>query len=90
MSYCISITQPHTTMTRTPPETDLEIRTEFSDRYNYFSFMTMVAQCKNRASQKAVCAYARRMMVVLGYPAETATWDDAQTINYAQNIVMMG
>jgi hypothetical protein len=77
-------------MSRIAPETDSEIKAEFSDRYNYFSFMTMVAQSKGRSSQKAVCAYARRMMVVLGYPAETATWSDDQTINYAQNIVMMG
>lgn len=77
-------------MSRIPPETDADIKAEFSDRYNYFSFMTMVAQIKGRPSQKAVCAYARRMMVVIGYPAVTATWSDEQTINYAQNIVMMG
>lgn len=77
-------------MSRIPPETDADIKAEFSDRYNYFSFMTMVAQSKGRSSQKAVCAYARRMMVVIGYPAVTATWDDEQTIRYAQNIVAMG
>jgi hypothetical protein len=29
-------------------------------------------------------------MIVLGYPAVTASWSDEQTINYAQNIVMIG
>jgi hypothetical protein len=30
------------------------------------------------------------MMVVIGYPADTASWNDEQTIRYAQNIVAMG
>jgi hypothetical protein len=70
--------------------TDSEIKAEFSDRANYFSLMVEVARCKNTRYQKAWCNYARNVMVVLGYPAVTATWSDDQTINYAQNIVAMG
>ena len=70
--------------------TDSEIKAEFSDRANYFSLMLEVSRCKNTGYQKAWCNYARNVMVVLGYPGETATWSDDQTINYAQNIVAMG
>ena len=72
------------------PQTETEIRNEFSDRGNYFSFMCMVSQQKGTRHEAVTCEYARRVMIVLGYPIETATWDNARTINYAQNIVMMG
>lgn len=77
-------------MSRTIPQTDAEIRTEFSERSNYFSFMCMVSQSRGQRYEASVCAYARRMMIVIGYPAVTATWNDEQTVNYADNIVMMG
>jgi hypothetical protein len=77
-------------MSQTLPQTDSEIRNEFSDRGNYFSLMCAVNNARGGAYEAAWCRYARRVMLVLGYPAETASWDDARTIMYAQNIVMMG
>ena len=77
-------------MSRSTPTTPAEIKAEFADRSNYFAFMCAVADSKNTPVQKAWCSYARKVMIVMGYPSETATWSDEQTINYAQNIVMMG
>jgi hypothetical protein len=77
-------------MSKALPNLDSEIKAEFSDSANYFSLMLEVARCKNTGYQKAYCNYARKVMLVLGYPGVTATWSDDQTINYAQNIVAMG
>lgn len=77
-------------MSQALPQSDADIRSEFSDRANYFSLMCAVNNARGGAYEAAWCRYARRVMVVLGYPAETASWGDKQTINYAQNIVMMG
>lgn len=77
-------------MSQALPQSDAEIRTEFSDRANYFSLMCAVNNARGGAYEAAWSRYARRVMVVLGYPAVTASWSDEQTINYAQNIVAMG
>ena len=74
----------------TLPTTTEAIRTEFADRYNYFQLCRMVAQTSGTKDQPFAAAYLRKAMLVLGYPSETETWDDARTIVYAQNIVMMG
>jgi hypothetical protein len=71
------------------PTTTESIRTEFTDRYNYFRLCSMVARAAD-ADKPFAAAYLRKAMVILGYPQETASWDDARTITYAQNIVMMG
>ena len=77
-------------MSQALPQSDADIRSEFSDRANYFYLMCAVNNARGGAYEAVWCRYARRVMVVLGYPAETASWGDKQTINYAQNIVMMG
>ena len=77
-------------MSQNLPQTEAEIRTEFTDRGNYFFLMCAVNDARGGAYQAAWCRYARRVMLTLGYPAETASWSDEQTINYAQNIVAMG
>ena len=74
----------------TLPTTNETIRTEFSDRFNYFSLCRMVAQTAGTKDQPFAAAYLRKAMLVLGYPQETATWDDAKTVRYAENIVVMG
>jgi hypothetical protein len=76
--------------TRSLPSTAAELKVEFADRANYFAFMVQVAQSKNTPDEKAWCEYARKLMVVLGYPSETYTWSDEQTLNYAENIVAIG
>lgn len=72
------------------PNTPETIRAEFADRYNYFSLCRMVAQTAGTKSEAPATRYLREAMVILGYPQETASWDDARTVGYAQNIVMMG
>ena len=77
-------------MSRNLPTTETEVRAEFSDRYNYFTLMRMVSESRYSSDQRRWCSYARRVMLVLGYPAETAEWSDVQMCNYADNIVVMG
>lgn len=77
-------------MSNALPQTDEAIRAEFSDRFNYFSLMRMVASTRGTKSENLACAYARRVMLLLGYPAETATFDDSRVIRYAENIVCLG
>jgi hypothetical protein len=77
-------------MSQALPQSDAEIRNEFSDRGNYFHLMCAVNDARGGAYQASWSRYARRVMIVLGYPAVTASWSDEQTINYAQNIVMIG
>jgi hypothetical protein len=77
-------------MSRSLPNTADEIKTEFADRYNYFTLMRMVSQSRGSSDQRGWCSYARRVMLTLGYPSETAEWGDIQMCNYADNIVMMG
>ncbi len=72
------------------PTTTETIRAEFADRYNYFRLCCMVAKTDGTKDQPFAAAYLRKAMLALGYPQETATWDDARTVMYAQNIVMMG
>ena len=72
------------------PTTTETIRSEFTDRYNYFRLCCMVAKTDGTKDQPFAAAYLRKAMVILGYPQETASWDDARTVGYAQNIVMMG
>ena len=77
-------------MSRSCPTTNAEIIAEFADRQNYFAFMCAVADSRGTPCEKSFCSYARKVMVIIGYPAVTATWNDEQTIRYAQNIVAMG
>lgn len=77
-------------MSNTLPQSETEIRAEFSDRANYFWFMVMVAEQRGTKNETATCAYARRVMLALGYPSETAAWDNSRVLRYAQNIVAMG
>lgn len=79
----------HTNMSTLPTTTET-IRTEFADRYNYFRLCCMVAGTAGTKDQPFAAAYLRKAMLVLGYPQETSTWDDARTIVYAKNIVTMG
>lgn len=72
------------------PTTTETIKAEFTDRTNYFSLCCMVADTAGTKDQPFAAAYLRKVMVILGYPQETASWDDARTIGYAQNIVVMG
>lgn len=72
------------------PNTTEAIRAEFADRYNYFCLCTMVAKTAGTKSEVPAARYLREAMIVLGYPQETSSWDDARTIGYAQNIVMIG
>lgn len=72
------------------PTTTETIRAEFADRYNYFRLCCMVAKTDGTKDRPFAAAYLRKAMLALGYPQETATWDDARTVMYAQNIVMMG
>lgn len=74
----------------TLPTTNETIRAEFSDRFNYFSLCRMVALTAGTKDEPFAAAYLRKAMIVLGYPQETATWDDAKTVRYAENIVVMG
>ncbi len=77
-------------MSQALPQTETEIRNEFSDRANYFSLMCAVNNARGGQYAAAWCRYARRVMLTLGYPAETANWSDEQTLRYAQNLVAMG
>ena len=77
-------------MSRTLPSTETEIRSEFSDRYNYFTLMRMVSESRGSSAQRGWCGYARRVMLTMGYPTETAEWSDVRMCDYADNIVMMG
>lgn len=61
-----------------------------SDRYNYFSLCVAVSRARGTAKEAAMADYLRKVMVALGYPSETASWDDQRTLMYADNIVMMG
>ncbi len=77
-------------MSKTLPTTTETIKAEFTDRANYFSLMLMVAESRGSSDQRNWCAYARRVMLTLGYPAETAEWSDVRMCDYADNIVVMG
>ena len=77
-------------MSQNLPTTEADVRVEFSDRYNYFTLMRMVSQSRGSSAARGWCAYARRVMLTLGYPSETAEWSDIQMCDYADNIVMMG
>ena len=77
-------------MSRELPTTENEIRTEFADHYNYFTLMRMVSESRGSSDQRVWCSYARRVMLTLGYPSETAEWSDVRMCDYADNIVVMG
>ena len=77
-------------MSRPLPNTVDEIKTEFADRYNYFTLMRMVSESRGSSATRGWCGYARKVMLTLGYPSETAEWSDIQMCDYADNIVMMG
>ena len=72
------------------PTTTETIKAEFSDRFNYFNLMCMVSESRGSSDQRNWCAYARRVMLTLGYPGETAEWSDVRMCDYADNIVVMG
>ena len=80
----------NTNMSRSLPTTTESIRTEFADRYNYFTLMRMVSESRGSSATRGWCGYARKVMLTLGYPSETAEWSDIQMCDYADNIVMMG
>jgi hypothetical protein len=63
---------------------------KFKDRGEYFFLCVSVARAKGTPDEAVAASFLRKVMLGLGYPAETASWDDEQTIMYAQNIVMMG
>ena len=52
--------------------------------------MRMVSESRGSSAARGWCGYARRVMLDLGYPSETAEWSDIQMCDYADNIVMMG
>jgi hypothetical protein len=66
-----------------------QIKSQFSDRYAYFQLCRYVAIAEP-SNQVLACRFLRKVMLVLGYPQETASWGDEQTLMYAQNIVVMG
>lgn len=66
-----------------------QIKKQYSDRYAYF-FLCRYVSIATEADKANACRYLRNVMLVLGYPAETATWDDERTMMYAHNIVVMG
>ena len=67
-----------------------EIRSVYSDRYEYFCLCRQVSRDAGTDAEAAACAYLRRVMLALGYPAVAGTWTDEKTIMYAQNIISMG
>jgi len=66
-----------------------QIRNQYSDRYAYFHLCRYVAIAEP-SNQVLACRFLRKVMLVLGYPQETASWSDEKTLMYAQNIVVMG
>lgn len=66
-----------------------EMKKQFSDRYAYF-FLCRNVSIATPEQQANACSFLRKVMLALGYPAETATWDDERTMMYAHNIVVMG
>jgi hypothetical protein len=66
-----------------------QIRNQYSDRYAYFQLCVQVSQAEP-SHQAVACQVLRRVMLALGYPQETASWNDERTLMYAQNIVVMG
>lgn len=60
------------------------------DQYQYFSLCVYVSRSRGTEKQAIACVHLRDVMIGLGYPAETADWDDEQTLNYADGMVMMG
>jgi hypothetical protein len=69
--------------------TDEQIKSQFSDRYAYFMLCRYVAIAEP-SNQDTACRFLRKVMLTLGYPQETASWDDERTLMYAHNIVVMG
>jgi hypothetical protein len=77
-------------MSKELPTTTETIKAEFSDRFNYFTLMRIVSESRGSSDQRGWCSYARRVMLTLGYPSETAEWSDVKMCDYADNIVVMG
>lgn len=67
-----------------------QIRQRYSDRYEYYRLCVDVSRARGTQNEAVACRVLRTTMGVLGYPAETASWDDARTLMYADNIVVMG
>ena len=80
-------------MSKELPQTQEAITAEFGglkNNFNYFSLMLQVSRSRGTNIEGIWCRYARRVMIALGYPVETANWSDEQTLNYADNLVAMG
>ena len=82
--------QATTTRKSNTTMTPAQIRQRYSDRYEYYRLCVDVSQARDTENEAVACRVLRVTMVNLGYPAETATWDDARTMMYADNIVCMG
>ena len=72
------------------PEQAKQLRKQYSDRYEYFLLCVEVSKSRGKAYERIACISLRTTMTALGYPAESASWDDARTLMYADNIVAMG
>jgi hypothetical protein len=73
----------------TPEQTE-QLRKQYSDRYEYFCLCVEVSKSRGKAYERIACLSLRTTMTALGYPVENASWDDARTLMYADNIVAMG
>ena len=70
--------------------TTAQIQARYSNRYEYFKLCCDVSQARETEHEGNACLVLRKVMISLGYPSETAGWDDARTLMYADNIVCMG
>lgn len=80
-------------MSKELPQTQEAITAEFgglNNNFNYFSLMLQVSKSRNTNVEGIWCRYARRVMLALGYPVEVTKWSDQKTLQYADNIVVMG
>lgn len=67
-----------------------QIRQRYSDRYEYYQLCVEVVGTRGTQYESGACRVLRTTMAVLGYPAESSSWDDARTLMYAENIVAIG
>jgi hypothetical protein len=80
-------------MSKELPQTQEAITAEFgglNNKFNYFSLMLQVSKSRGTNLENVWCIYARRVMLGLGYPVEVAKWSDQKTLQYADNLVVMG
>jgi len=80
-------------MSKELPQTQEQITAEFgglNNNFNYFSLMLQVSKSRGTNVEGIWCRYARRVMLALGYPVEVTKWSDDKTLQYADNLVVMG